>query len=71
MAAALLRSTVTAAMMSYKLGSVLPLEEDSLHEFKGHRNLAVEELPRWAFIPGTNRRSRTPVSRSCSAAVLN
>ncbi|XP_064398245.1 schlafen-like protein 2 [Halichondria panicea] len=51
-------------MMSYKLGSVLPLEEDSLHEFKGHRNLAVEELPRWAFIPGTNRRSRTPVSRA-------
>lgn len=29
----------------YEKYSVIPFEEDPLHEFKGHRNLAVEELP--------------------------
>ncbi|XP_064599194.1 uncharacterized protein LOC135465782 isoform X2 [Liolophura sinensis] len=29
----------------YEKDSVIPVEEDFLHEFKGHRNLAVEELP--------------------------
>ena len=47
----------------YLLGSVLPFGEDGTHEFKGHRNLAVEELPPWCYVPGTNRRSRRAISR--------
>ena len=47
----------------YLLESVLPFGEDSRHEFKGHRCLAVEELPKWCFIPSTLRRSRKAVSR--------
>ena len=47
----------------YTRGSVLPFGEDATHEFKGHRNLAVEELPPWCFVPGTQRRSRRAISR--------
>lgn len=43
--------------------SVVPFEEDSTHEFKGHRNISVEELPPWCYIPGTDKRSRKAVSR--------
>ena len=47
----------------YELDSVVPFEEDAKHEFKGHRNIAVEELPSWCYLPGTDRRSRKAVSR--------
>lgn len=47
----------------YLLKSVLAFGEDCRHEFKGHRCLSVEELPKWCFIPGTLRRSRKAVSR--------
>ena len=47
----------------YVRDSVVPFEEDAFHEFKGHRNLAVEELPPWCYIPGTDRRSRRAASR--------
>ena len=47
----------------YELGAVMPLEEDSRHEFKGHRNLSVEELPPWSFVRGTESRGRRAVSR--------
>ena len=47
----------------YVKDMVVSFEEDSQHEFKGHRNLAVEELPPWCFIPGTDRRSRRGASR--------
>ncbi len=47
----------------YKYEERLPFVEDSTHEFKAHKNLCVEELPRWAFIPGTMRRSRKAASR--------
>ena len=43
--------------------SVLPFGEDSKHEFKGHRCLSVEELPKWCFVPGTFNRTRRAVSR--------
>lgn len=51
--------------MYYVEGFTLPFEEDETHEFKGHRNIAVEELPmrRGGNIPGTDRRSRRAVSR--------
>ncbi|KAL9975322.1 hypothetical protein ACROYT_G012475 [Oculina patagonica] len=48
----------------YVKNSVVPFEEDSTHEFKGHRNISVEELPPWCYIPGTDRRSRKAVSRN-------
>lgn len=47
----------------YVLDSVVPFEEDATHEFKGHRDIAVEELPSWCYLPGTDRRSRKAVSR--------
>ena len=47
----------------YILESVLPFGEDSRHEFKGHRCLSVEELPKSSFIPGTLRRSKKAISR--------
>ncbi|CAH3015992.1 unnamed protein product [Porites evermanni] len=48
----------------YVLHSVVPFEEDTTHEFKGHRNISIEEIPHWCFIPGTDRRSRKAVSRN-------
>ncbi|XP_015750507.1 PREDICTED: uncharacterized protein LOC107330401 [Acropora digitifera] len=51
----------------YVLDSVVPFEEDATHEFKGHRDIAVEELPSWCFFPGTDRRSRKAVSRNINA----
>ena len=51
-------------------GSVLPFEEDKRHEFKAHRNICVEELPHWAFVKGTLRRSRRAVSRSVCKVIL-
>lgn len=51
----------------YVKNSVVPFEEDSTHEFKGHRNISVEELPPWCYIPGTDRRSRKAVSRNINS----
>ncbi|XP_028392118.1 uncharacterized protein LOC114516757 [Dendronephthya gigantea] len=51
----------------YRQGTIVAFEEDATHEFKGHRNLAVEELPPWCYIPGTDRRSRRAVSRAINA----
>ena len=47
----------------YVRETVLPFGEDSRHEFKGHRCLSVEELPKSSFIPGTLRRSKKAISR--------
>ncbi|XP_044175611.1 uncharacterized protein LOC114965074 isoform X1 [Acropora millepora] len=51
----------------YVVDSVVPFEEDATHEFKGHRNIAVEELPSRCYFPGTDRRSRKAVSRNINA----
>ncbi|XP_046842661.1 protein tofu-2-like isoform X1 [Xenia sp. Carnegie-2017] len=61
--------TIKAPKMSgfYILNSTVPYEEDSTHEFKGHRNLAVEELPPWCYFLGTGKRSRRAVSRAINA----
>lgn len=47
----------------YERKSLVTLEEDEYHEFKGHRSIAVEELPPWCFLPGSTKRSRKPASR--------
>lgn len=49
----------------YIRDSVVPFEEDMYHEFKGHRNLSVEELPPWTkeSSDGRGRASRRAVSR--------
>ena len=51
--------------MYYVEGITLPFQEDETHEFKGHRIIAVEELPtkRGGNIPGTERRSHRAASR--------
>ena len=46
----------------YIQGSIVPFEEDMTHEFKGHRNFAVEEIPVWARERKTDGASRKPVS---------
>ena len=47
----------------YKLGEVLPFSEDKTHEFKAHKNVCVEDLPKWAFVKGTTRRTRKAILR--------
>ena len=47
----------------YIRGETAPFEEDMFHEFKGHRNLCVEELPPWTKESKTERASRQAISR--------
>ena len=47
----------------YIRGETAPFEEDMVHEFKGHRNLCVEELPPWTRASETERASRQAISR--------
>lgn len=51
----------------YVRNSVVPFEEDFTHEFKGHRNICVEDLPPWTQESKTERASRRAVSRSLNA----
>ncbi|XP_046550526.1 uncharacterized protein LOC124260293 [Haliotis rubra] len=51
----------------YRQKDVVAIEEDATHEFKGHRNLAVEELPPWTKERKTMKASRKAVSRSLNA----
>ncbi|KAG8237467.1 hypothetical protein J437_LFUL015686 [Ladona fulva] len=49
----------------YVKGSVMEVEEDRTHEFKGHRNIAVEEIPPWCVdIKDKNRKTRSAISRN-------
>lgn len=47
----------------YIRNSEVPFEEDMFNEFKGHRNLAVEELPPWTQESTKEKASRRAVSR--------
>jgi len=47
--------------------SVTPLEEETAIEFKAHLCLCEEELQLWLYQPGSDRRSRAPVSRTLNA----
>jgi len=51
----------------YIKDTIVSFEEDETHEFKGHRNISVEEIPPWCRIAGSNRRSRKAVSRNINA----
>ncbi|XP_061197361.1 uncharacterized protein LOC133205542 [Saccostrea echinata] len=53
----------------YIKDSVVPFEEDMYHEFKGHRNLAVEELPPWTKETLKEKASRKAVSRALNGFV--
>lgn len=44
----------------YIRDSVVPFEEDMYHEFKGHRNLSVEELPPWTKESSDGRERELP-----------
>ena len=50
----------------YIRGTTAPFEEDMLHEFKGHRNLSVDELPPWTQESKTEKASRRAASRYMS-----
>nr|XP_022336011.1 uncharacterized protein LOC111132493 [Crassostrea virginica]XP_022336012.1 uncharacterized protein LOC111132493 [Crassostrea virginica]XP_022336013.1 uncharacterized protein LOC111132493 [Crassostrea virginica]XP_022336014.1 uncharacterized protein LOC111132493 [Crassostrea virginica] len=53
----------------YIRDSVVPFEEDMYHEFKGHRNLCVEELPPWTKETLREKASRKAVSRTMNGFV--
>lgn len=62
------KTLVTFVAMScgrkeYRIGAQLSICEDKQNEFKGHKNFCVEDLPKWAFVKGTLRRSRKAISR--------
>lgn len=42
----------------------MPFEEDLLHEFKGHKSLSTEQLPKWTQATKWERASRKAVSRN-------
>lgn len=52
----------------YKYGEIVPFNEDKKREFKAHKNICVEDLPHWAFVKGTMRRTRKAVSRYVAIA---
>lgn len=54
-------------MKYYVRGSILSIEEDMTHEFKGHRNLCAEELPIWAQETKLEKASRKAISRNLNA----
>ncbi|KAK7507560.1 hypothetical protein BaRGS_00001495 [Batillaria attramentaria] len=54
-------------MKYYVRGSTLPFEEDMTHEFKGHRNLSVQELPSWTKESSNEKASRKAISRNLNA----
>ncbi|XP_071444344.1 uncharacterized protein [Hetaerina americana] len=49
----------------YILDSIMNAEEDRTHEFKGHRNIAIEEIPPWCIDANDKRRkTRNCISRN-------
>lgn len=47
----------------YVRNEVLNIEEDQTHEFKGHRNISVYEIPPWCINADENIRTRNAISR--------
>ena len=47
----------------YVRNEVLNIEEDQTHEFKGHRNISVHDIPPWCINLEENNRTRNAVSR--------
>lgn len=56
-----------SVLCHYERKALVPFEEDEYHEFKGHRSLAIEELPPWCYHPQSTRRSRKAASRAIAA----
>ncbi|XP_046393463.1 uncharacterized protein LOC124161217 isoform X2 [Ischnura elegans] len=49
----------------YVTGAVMNVEEDRTHEFKGHRNIAIEEIPPWCIdATDKHRKTRNCISRN-------
>ena len=47
----------------YVRNEVLNMEEDQTHEFKGHRNISVYDIPPWCINVEENIRTRNAISR--------
>lgn len=47
----------------YVKNEVLNIEEDQTHEFKGHRNISVYDIPPWCINADENIRTRNAISR--------
>ena len=51
----------------YLINSEIPVDEDATHEFKGHRNLSQEEMPRFVLYDASGKATRQPLSKAiCS-----
>ena len=53
----------TTKQQVYVRGSYMPFEEDETHEFKGHREIAPEDTPPWAFHNPCETQTRQAISR--------
>jgi hypothetical protein len=47
----------------YVRGELVKFEEDQTHEFKGHRNISIREIPPWCVKEEENFRTRNAASR--------
>jgi len=49
---------------------IVPIEEDTTHEFKAHMNLSEDEVPPWAVDPdNNNRKTRAAISKTLNAFI--
>ena len=51
----------------YEKDSIISVVEDTQHEFKGHRSLAVEEIPPWCYYRNNKQCAKRAVSRAINA----
>jgi hypothetical protein len=56
-------TSVTDKPKYYIRNGVVAFEEDQTHEFKGHRNISVEDVPPWCINTSDNIRTRNAISR--------
>jgi hypothetical protein len=56
-------TSVTDSSKYYIRNEVVSFEEDQTHEFKGHRNISVADIPPWCIKGFNNITTRKAVSR--------
>ncbi|CAH1792835.1 unnamed protein product [Owenia fusiformis] len=54
----------------YVKHSIVPFEEDATHEFKGHANICIEDIPNYCVNAGaSSKRSRQPISKTLNGFI--
>ncbi|PNF25945.1 hypothetical protein B7P43_G10019 [Cryptotermes secundus] len=57
-------TSVTGKPKHYIRNEVVAFEEDQTHEFKGHRNISVADVPPWCINASNNTSTRKAISRN-------